>query len=130
MKRAVFLLLVCAVFCGCAKEEKTPVYRVVTGVQVEYRQGDNFISRHYTRTESVQAVLNYLRILKPHGPVIPENGNGNGCRITLHFSQGPDTVYLQQGTAYLSRQTGQWETIDSARATLLYPILLLLPSDE
>ncbi len=130
MKRVSFLLIFCLLLCGCKREEKLPAHRVVTRVQVDYRQGEQLLQRTYTRPENIQAVLNYLRILKPFGPVVPEGGSGNGCRITLHYSHGPDTVYLQQGNTYLSRQNGSWATIDSKRATLLYPLLLLLPSDK
>ena len=130
MKRIGIFLLFVVMLTGCAKKEAPlPVHRVVTGVQVEYRRGSQTLQRNYTKPESIQAVLNYLRILKPYGPVIPEEGTGNGCRITLHYSHGPDTVYLQQGNAYLSRKDGTWATIDSKRAALLYPLLLLLPSD-
>ena len=130
MKRICFLMIFCLFLWGCKTQEPPPAHRVVTGVQVEYRQGDQLLERTYTRPENVRAVLNYLRILNPHGPVIPEEGNGNGCRITLHYSSGPDTVYLQNSNAYLSRNHGQWATIDEKRAPLLYPLLLLLPSDE
>ena len=130
MKRVVILLCFCVFLCGCKKTEEDPVHRVVTGVEVEYQRGDRILRRRYTQTENVQSMLNYLRILKPFGPVIPEEGTGEGCRITVHFSHGPDTVYLQQGNAYLCCNDGDWEQIDSNRATLLYPMLLLLPSDS
>lgn len=130
MKRIGIFMLLVVMLTGCAKKEPPPVHRVVTGVQVEYRQGDRTLRRSYTKMESIQSILNYLRILKPFGPVIPEEGDGNGCRITLKFSHGPDSVYLQQGYHYLCRNGGDWESIDSTRATLLYPMLLLLPSDS
>ena len=115
---------------GCVKKQPTPLLRVVTGIQVEYQQDDRLLQRNYTSSDSIQAVLNYLRILKPFGPVEPEETTATVCRFTLRFSQGPDTVYLQQGNTYLSREDGSWDTIDSQRASLLYPLLLLLPSDE
>ena len=130
MKRIGLLLALCFMLTGCVRAEKLPVCRVVTGVQVELQQNGKLLRRSYTKTESVQAMLNYLRILKPYGPVIPEAGDGDGCRITLQFSHGPDTVYLQQGNSYLCCDGGRWETIDGNRATLLYPMLLLMPSDE
>jgi len=131
MKRIGIFILLVVMLTGCTKKEAPlPTHRVVTGVLVEYRAGAQQLQRTYTRPENIQAVLNYLRILRPQGPVIPEEGNNNGCRITLHYSQGPDTVYLQQGNSYLSQGNGTWATIDSKRASLLYPLLLLLPSDE
>lgn len=129
MKRTVILLIVCVLLCGCKKEEKVPEHRVVTGVQVEYHQGERVLRRSYHKTENVQFMLNYLRILKPFGPVIPEEGSADSCQITLQYSHGPDSVYLQRGNSYLCRNGGDWESIDKTRATLLYPMLLLLPSD-
>lgn len=128
MKKTVILLIICVILCGC-KKEKAPEHRVVTGIQVEYHQGENVLHRSYKKTENVQFMLNYLRILNPFGPVIPEGRQADNCRITLQYSHGPDSVYLQQGSAYLCRNGGPWESIDSARASLLYPMLLLLPSD-
>lgn len=129
MKRIGSLMLLLLMLTGCAKAEEMPACRVVTGVQVEFQQNGRILRRSYSKTENVQAVLNYLRILKPYGPVIPEGNETSGCRITLHFSHGPDTVYLQQGNSYLCCDGGRWETINSNRATLLYPMLLLMPSD-
>ena len=129
MKKAVVLLAFCLIFCGCKKKETPPEHRVVTGIQVEYYRGENVLYRTYQKTENVQFVLNYLRILNPFGPVIPEGKQTDNCRITLQYSYGPDSIYLQQGNAYLCRNDGPWESINSARASLLYPMLLLLPSD-
>ena len=130
MKKTVFLLALCMLLWGCGKKETPPDHRVVTGVQVEYHQGEKVLQRSYHKIENVQFILNYLRILKPFGPVIPEGMSSDNCRITLEYSYGPDSVYLQQGNSYLCRNGGQWESIDRTRGTLLYPMLLLLPSDS
>lgn len=130
MKKLAFLLALCMLLCGCKKKETPPKHRVVTGVQVEYHQGEKVLQRSYHKTENVQFILNYLRILKPFGPVIPEGKSSDNCRITLEYSHGPDSVYLQQGNSYLRRNDGAWESIDRSRGTLLYPMLLLLPSDS
>ena len=130
MKKTAFLLAFCMLLCGCKKKETPPDHRVVTGVQVEYHQGERVLQRSYHKLENVQFMLNYLRILKPFGPVIPEGESSDNCRITLEYSHGPDSVYLQQGNSYLCRNGGDWESIDRTRGTLLYPMLLLLPSDS
>jgi len=129
MKKTAFLLVFCILLCGCKKKEAPPEHRVVTGVQVEYHQGGKVLHRSYSKTENVQFMLNYLRILKPFGPVIPEEESSDSCQITLEYSYGPDSIYLQRGNRYLCRNGGDWESIDRTRATLLYPMLLLLPSD-
>ena len=128
MKRiGIFILLAC-LLVGCKKQTE-PATRVVTGVQVEYYRNGETVSRTYTKPSSIQSVLTYLRILRPFGPTIPQGEFDNGCQITLRYSHGPDSVYLQQGDQYLQKDGGDWENIDNTRANLLYPMLLLLPSD-
>ena len=128
MKQIGTVLLLMVLLTGCSKPPE-PIARVVTGVQVEYNRNGETISRNYVRHASVQSVLTYLRILRPFGPAIPTGAYDSTCRITLHYSHGPDSVYQQQGNRYLRRDEGDWQTIDESRANLLYPILLLLPSD-
>ena len=128
MKRIVVFLILLCVFSGCRKEQ-SPAVRVVTGIDVEFAHGSQTLHRTYTKPASIQSVLTYLRILKPFGPVIPQSDTNTYCRITLHYSHGADTEYLQLGTGYLQRDQGDWEQIDDARASLLYPLLYLLPSD-
>lgn len=128
MKRVIWVLIFGLFLSGCARKTE-PAYRVVTGVQVQYQQHGDTLQRTYTKPHSIQSILTYLRILRPFGPTIPTNEEDSVCRITLHYSHGPDSVYLQQGEAYLRRDDGQWQNIDNSRAVLLYPLLLLLPSD-
>ena len=128
MKQIGIFILLAMLLTGCSKQE-VPVTRVVTGVQVEYDRNGETISRSYSKPSSVQSVLTYLRILRPFGPTIPEGEFDSTCRITLHYSHGPDSVYLQRGNQYICRDGGDWQNIDNARANLIYPLLLLLPSD-
>ncbi len=128
MKRIAFLLVFVCLLSGCRKEE-TPVHRVVTRVQVQYSRQEDTIHRVYTKPASMQSVLTYLRILRPHGPAVPEDTYDSTCQITLQYSAGPDSVYYQLGNRYIRRDEDSWEYIDASRATLLYPMLLLLPSD-
>ena len=128
MKRMGIFVLLAFLLVGCKKQEM-PATRVVTGAQVEYQRNGETISRTYTKPSSVQSVLTYLRILRPFGPTVPQGSFDSACNITLHYSHGPDTVYFQQGNKYICRNGGDWQYIDNARANLLYPLLLLLPSD-
>ena len=128
MKRIVIFVMFLCLLGGCIKP-KDPIVRVVTGIEVEYTRGDDTLYRSYTKTASIQSVLTYLRILRPFGPVIPEGNADTHCRIILHYSHGEDTEYVQLGNGYLQRDQGDWEQIDDARASLLYPLLYLLPSD-
>ena len=126
MKRLAFILILAILLSGCARE---PVGRAVTGIQVEYQQPGSTISRTYTQTANIKHMLTYLRLLRPFGPVIPEGNYDFVCRITLKYSHGPDSVYLQQGSHYLRRDDGEWKSIDDTHGQLIYPMLLLLPSD-
>ncbi len=129
MKRIVIIVLFGFLMGGCTVPQKESAYRVVTGVQVHYQRRDETIIRTYTKPASIQSILTYLRILEPFGPVNPEGSYDTNCRIVLQYSQGPDSIYYQQGQRYLQRDNGDWENIDGSHAGLLYPLLLLLPSD-
>ena len=126
MKRLSWILIFTVLLSGCSRE---PVGRAVTGIQVEYEQPGSTISRTYTKAGSIEHVLTYLRLLRPFGPVIPEGNYDFICRITLKYSHGPDSTYLQQGAHYLRRDDGEWKSIDDTHGQLIYPMLLLLPSD-
>ena len=129
MKKFALLLLSVLLFTGCGAKKEPTIHRVVTGVQVEFDRGGETITRTYTKNTSVESVLTYLRILRPFGPTIPRGEFDSTCRITLQYSQGPDSVYVQQGNQYLRKDNGDWQNIDSSRGSLIYPLLLLLPSD-
>ena len=130
MKKIAWLLIFALLLGGCSLSQKQSDYRVVTGIQVQYNQQDSTIERTYTKSASIQSVLTYLRLLRPFGPVIPEEETSSTCQITLQYSQGPDSVYLQKGQRYLRKDDGDWENINNSYASLLFPLLLLLPSDE
>lgn len=128
MKRMGIFLAVCLLLTGCSGR-KEPIDRVVTGVQVQFQQQNDTIQRTYTKNTSIQSILTYLRFLKPFGPVLPQGQSATRCQFILHYSHGPDSVYLQQGNEYLQKNGGEWQTIRSSYGSLLYPLLLLLPSD-
>lgn len=128
MRRIGWLLLTVLLFGGCAVQRQEPVYRVVTGVEVEYTQDGKIICRTYNRQESMRSVLNYLRLLEGGTVAVPPESS-ESCKFTLRYSHGPDTVILQRGTGYLQRNGGLWQRVDSNQGQLLYPLLLLLPSD-
>ena len=129
MKRLAIFLVIVLLLTGCANREKAPVDRVVTGVQVLFRQNNETIERTYTKNTSIQSILTYLRFLKPFGPVLPKGESDTSCQFTLHYSHGLDTVYIQRGNDYLQKDGGDWQTITTSYGSLLYPLLLLLPSD-
>lgn len=129
MKKICIILLLAVLLTGCGKEETPTVHRVVTGVQVEFDRGGETITRTYTKNTSVESVLTYLRILRPFGPTVPKGEFDSTCRITLAYSDGSASEYVQQGNQYLQKDGGDWQNIDNSRGSLIYPLLLLLPSD-
>ena len=129
MKKIGIFLLVAALLTGCGKKETPAVHRVVTEVQVEFDRDGETITRTYTKNSSVESVLTYLRILRPFGPTVPQGDFDSTCRITLSYSDGSNSEYVQQGNRYLQRDGGDWQNIDASKGSLIYPMLLLLPSD-
>ena len=129
MKRIIFLLIFCFLLGGCTVSASEPSIRVVTGIQVQYKQNGTEITRTYSRDSSIRSVLNYLRMLRPYGPIIPEGDPQPTCQITLRYSSGTDCTFRQMGDRYLCKNNEYWEKIDVVQAQLLYPLLLLLPSD-
>ena len=128
MRTITLILLLGLLLGGCGKAAEAPC-RIAVGVEVVYQQHGEELQRTYVRQESIRSVLNYLRLLKPKGPVIPEAGEDGGCRITVHYLDGTSREFLQWGNTYLQKSGGDWKKIDTAQAQLLYPLLLLLPSD-
>jgi len=126
MKRIAWIFIFAILLSGCGHN---PVSRVVTGIQVDYDQSGSTIHRTYTQASNIEHVLTYIRMLRPFGPVIPEENQEFTCRITLRYSHGPDSIYLQQGPNYLQKDDGDWKSIDNTNGQLIYPLLLLLPSD-
>ena len=129
MKKIAVILLLSLLLSGCRTAKAEPACRVVTGVQVQYHHEGGTLNRTYTQSDSIRSVLFYLRLLRPFGPVVPEDTQNLTCQITLRYSHGPDSVIEQQGNQYLRRDNGHWEEINDTNAQLLYPLLLLLPSD-
>ncbi len=126
MKRLALILIFAVLLSGCSPN---PVSRVVTEIRVEYEQPGSTIYRTYNQQSSMEHVLTYMRLLRPFGPVIPEGNQDFTCKFTLKYSHGPDSIYLQQGANYLQKNDGEWKSIDNTNGQLIYPLLLLLPSD-
>ena len=129
MKSIAALLLLGVFLCGFTSATQSPSCRVVTGVQVEYENKGTALTRTYTQDAHIRSVLNYLRMLHPKGNAVPDFPAQSICRIRLQYSSGPDSVFLLQDAAYLRQNDGPWQQIDPQQTQLLYPLLLLLPSD-
>lgn len=135
-KKILWILLgISLLFCGCRANaespEPAPPLRIVTQVSVTCRPTDGIGERHYTQSQKMEAILNYLRSLEYAGKaeVDPELLAGNAYQITVQLSDGSTQVYYQRADRYLSRNCAPWEKIDPEQATLLAPLLQDMQSD-
>ena len=130
MKCIVTMVILTFFLCGFTPVSATPAFRVVTEVEVRYEDQDKTLTRTYTQDAHIRSVLNYLRMLHPKGNAIPDFPAHGTCQIILRYSSGPDSVIQQQDGTWLRRDNGPWQQIDTNQTQLLYPLLLLLSSDQ
>lgn len=118
------LMLLCAGPVRATAED-----HVVTQVQVRYRQSGRQLTREYTQSSKMEAVLNYLRLCEYAGMPAddPEQHMGNRCRITVSLAGGGQHVYCLHADRYLSRDFRPWEQVDPPSPIL--ELLLSLPPD-
>lgn len=124
------LLTLCALLCGCRVQARAAAGdRVVTGVDILYRQNQDSLERHYTSSEKMQLVLNYLRLLEYAGipNTDPEMYTGNVCRICLRLAGGGSRTYYLYADHFLSVDYRPWQQIVPDRS--LVTVLHLMPDD-
>lgn len=128
----LFLLFsLCSFLISGCKQEKSalPLCRVVTQIDIDCRQPDVQIHRHYTDSKKMQYVLIYLRLLEPRSTTSMPAGANDIYNISIHFSDGSQRIYRQTAHRYLSRDNGPWKSIDPGSAAGLYTLMRKLPSD-
>lgn len=130
---AVFLCFSLFFIAACRNnsDQKAPLCRVVTQVDIHGQEKDVQIHRHYTDNQKIQWVLIYLRTLnvsvKPQAP--GENQTNSHYEISLTFSDGNHKVFHQTAHRFYRQQQRPWHAIDPAQAAGLYKLLRALPSD-
>lgn len=132
--KALFVLLFFTViFAGCVKQQTAPLpgYRIAKQIDIYCRQENFVIHRHYTDSNKMEAVLAYLRLLKPIGKpaVDPNSAEGDLYEITVTLLDGRKNTYLQKAHRYFSKDAVNWKNIDSRKAAELYRLMQYLPSD-
>lgn len=115
---------------GCqAQSPASP--RIVASVTVNWdREGHSF-TRHYTDTEKMEAVLEYLRLLKTEQPaeaVFEYPEDASYC-ITVSLLDGTAHTYRQQQHRFFRREQMPWQEISPAQAAQLYGVLRQNKSD-
>ena len=131
-KKKTFLALCLTIFmlCGCQKSTR-PLCRFVTQVDISCDHGNIPIRRHYTSTEKMEAVLLYLRLLRPgSAPLVdPDKEDADIYQITVSLSDGEQHIYRQKDHRYFRIENYGWQSISPERASRLYELLRHLQSD-
>lgn len=134
-KFIVCILLVLVIVSGCSQihtpNDTAPGTRMAVRVDVYCVQDDASFERSYTQPEKLEAMLLYLRLLKPQGraEVNPEELLGTVSQITVHLSGGEKRVYRIRCNSFLSVDAKPWQNIDPGHAADLYPLLLIMDGD-
>lgn len=131
-KFSLFVMLCVAVtaMCGCQNKSR-PLCRVVTQVDITCDHEGIPIHRHYTETEKMEAVLLYLRLLRPGGQPVtdPDTVNADIYEITVSLSDGQQRVYRQKDHRYFREALSGWQNIAPDRASRLYTLMRHYQSD-
>ena len=137
MKRwfCIFCLFcaVCVILCGCGqKHTQNPGSGgVATRVDIHGVSREGTVSRFYSQPAKIEAVLIYLRLLHPRGPVrlpsaSPEQAH---YEIVVHLSDGSQRIHRQFSDSYATTQQGWWGTIDPGYGQQLSKLIRHIPSD-
>ena len=132
--KLIFLFVSFAIIvtgCGINHTSSTH-YRAVTQVDIVTRYEHTLIRRHYTDPKKMEAVLIYLRLLKPIGKPTQDSSqlNEDVFLIAVHLSDGNIHYYRQAAHRYFSREDENWVTIDPSLAARLYAVMRHFPSDS
>ena len=134
-KLIICILLLLVIVSGCSQihtpENDAPGIQMAVRVDVRCQRDGTSFERSYTQPEKLEAMLLYLRLLKPEGrvEVNPEVFSGPHSEITVHLSGGEKRVYRMRCDSFLSVDAKPWQHVDPEHAADLYPLLLIMESD-
>ena len=138
MKRLTACLYV-AVLCvlmlsGCNSNEQGDRIpdRIVTGIDIYCQKPTCTVTRRYTHPDKIEAILTYLRLLHPIGPVTPteEARQGDLYEIVVHLNDGGHRIHRQQADSFAFTRRPFWGVIDRQLGNKLPFLMALLPSDN
>ena len=134
VKFVKYLMLPVAVLLflpGSVARRPKPSLPVVCRVEVDCRQGSVHQHRHYTSSEKMGWVLNFMRMQKNLGrpEENPEAVPGDSYTVYVYLTDGKQRVYRQQADRYLQMEGKAWQRIDPKWGGCLYYLLQTLPSD-
>lgn len=130
-KLFVVIALFATILCGCGRKNASTAPNFVTQVDILCQQNGKTFSIRYTENEKVEAVLLYLRLLKPGRlpQKTPSEQDNSIYEIHVHLSNGEQRLYKQVDHRYMWRKKTGWNTIPAEQASGLYTLLRHYPSD-
>lgn len=130
-KFSVVLFLLPLLITGAVSAEGNDL-NMITQVQIVCRRGNTTVTRQYVQPHKIEAVLNYLRLLKCSGrtDTDPEYLTGNSFEITLYDTRGQCSIYRQRANQFFSKNSKPWQVISPEQASLLYNLIASMPTDK
>lgn len=134
-KMRIFCLIsiLCVSICGCGKKhpQSPPGSGLATRVDIHRITENGTVSRFYNQSAKVEAVLIYLRLLEPMGPVqLPENAViTDYYEIVVYLADGSRRIHRQCSDCYATTEQGWWGVIDPRYGQQLSLLMHHVPSD-
>lgn len=125
------ILMLSVSLWGCGKKQPNPP-KLVSGIYITGTHQDAPVSCFYAEPRKMETILYYLRSLEDLGKpkLDPERIMGDYFKITVFYSDGSQKVYRQQADRFLSRNDRPWQKVDARRASMLYPLMKAMPTDQ
>lgn len=129
-KRLIFALFVFSVLslsacCAQPAPEDKPLVRVVTRISISA----DGVTRSYSSTESLEAILAYLRQLSPMTNADQSPSQGSMYRISLVYSDGSRQDFRQRDRYFLDTD-GKWKNITEGDILKLCKLFNLLEPEN
>ncbi len=117
--------------CPILQEHDREPYRIITQVNVTYRNGALETQRQFFEEANIRQILGYLRFADPYGKPRedPEQASGRHFDIILVYSDGSQRLYQQRADRYMRIDGGPWKEVDPQKALMLSGLLGMMPSD-
>lgn len=130
-KLSILLFLLSQLLTGTVCAQGSGL-NMITQVKIVCRKENTTVTRRYVQPHKIQAVLNYLRLLKCSGrtDTDPEQLAGDSFEIALYDARGQRTIYRQRANRFFSKNAQPWKRISPEQASLLYNLISSIPSDK
>lgn len=129
--KIIIPVFLCSLLLGCSAPKEPSANKLVTDIQIQCRNGQAVLQRHYSDAQKMEVVLSYLRALHRRQPtdVDPERLEGPQFKIYLTYSDGTERYIFQRSDQFLSVDFGPWQAVEQNTAAFLYPLLQSIPGD-